>query len=596
MLLPSYPEAIRGPDIPSLVAPYLDLKTLQTASQVNKAWCKAMSRHIWADPMRTFASSPHPFYQAARFIEKSKDYATRVRELVTTIDYQPLLARRHAPTLRKEFAHYELYIGFQWILQDCNLFNHLRFIVIDGMTRAGESNESESPNTSSRTRILLLSAKHISFNRIENVINRAEFSDLMYLDLSYTCRPEELKLPLSFNNLRILKLRGLRLTKVPRFVLDLGTQLWSLDLRDNLLQDNSIMLLLAKCFGEDYPTLSQDRDPLDEVHHLYDNPPVYHRIKEGSSTTTDFLPLRPDSTSSFINYVADNGNLLRYSRADVLSFDDPMYIRSGLTQLYLSGNRLHSTIINTIFCSQNRLQVLDIGSVRLDSAQIPYKTIYATDKGCEKISPVSGSRLQELRIHHSAITQIPTILRDSAPGYDPSSLKQAEEMYSPASWSRLSPLAHHRLKSLTLTDIPTKSYGPTIAQLTALLEECAIQEQKLGAARASMPQNRRAPQVLSGLKSLRLEFLPAAPAPEMGSVSGDRDADGFLAKSLGDFSFFGGSGGAEWVEKKEEVKRKEKEVEVEEPKDVVEALRVFRRAQKPAGWGGILELVWPRGH
>lgn len=77
---------------------------------------------------------------------------------------------------------------------------------------------------------------------------------------------------------------------------------------------------------------------------------------------------------------------------------------------------------------------------------------------------------------------------------------------------------------------------------------------------------------------------------EAGSVSGDRDADGFLARSLGDFSFFGGGGGAEWVEKKGREKGKGKERE--EMKDVVEELKAFRRAQKPAGWGGTLELAW----
>ena len=49
------------------------------------------------------------------------------------------------------------------------------------------------------------------------------------------------------------------------------------------------------------------------------------------------------------------------------------------------------------------------------------------------------------------------------------------------------------------------------------------------------------------------------------------------------------------VEKKGKGKMKEEPKKMEEPQDVVEALRVFRRAQKPAGWGGTLELVWPRG-
>ncbi|CZR65975.1 uncharacterized protein PAC_15875 [Phialocephala subalpina] len=601
-MLPSYQEAITGPDIPSLIAPFLDLKGLQAANRVNKTWCKAMSRYLWADPIRSFAASARPFYQTARFKLNSghnPKYRKELRDLVTTIDYGPLLARIHAPALRRDFNEHEMEISFNWIFQHAGLFKNLRFIILDGLTRAGDDEEVE--HSEQGTRILLLSARHIPFSRLENVLTKTLFMDLIFLDLSYTCRPEDLNIQSRLDNLRILKLRGLRLTKIPRFVLVLGKQLWSLDLRDNLLDGIDIVHVLRTCFQENYPNLVRDQHPHDDIHHLYDDPPVYHRIDEGHNPTTDFAQLRPDSASSFIKYVTDNGNL--YSRNGVLSFEDPVYVRTGLTHLYISGNRLKSSTIKLVLESQNRLQVLDVGSVRLDSAQIQYKAIYGIDRGVERISPIFGSRLEKLRIHHSAVTRIPTILQFfTATGFDPECLQQAESMHNPE-WSRLSPLAHHRLRSLTLTDIPTKSYGPMIEQLTGLLTELADQEEKLAAARAAMPNNRRAPQVLGGLRTLRLEFLPEAPAPETSSVSGDRDADGFLSKSLGDFSFFGGSGGAEWVEKKrsgptrEKANGKGKGKEKEEgPRDVVEELKKFRRTQKPAGWGGVLELVWPQGH
>ncbi|KUJ21553.1 uncharacterized protein LY89DRAFT_729072 [Mollisia scopiformis] len=605
MSLPSYQEALARPSIPSLVAPYLDLSTLRSASRVNKAWSRDMNRQLWGDALKSFSNSTHPFQQMTRFLEEAAKYRPDLREMITTIDLRPLLARQHAFDLRQEFAKLELDIGYRRILQHCLVFHNLRFLVLDELTRKGECDQTgfHCPNT----RILLLSARGISLSGYKSFLSLPEFRDLMYLDLSYTSYSNAFEIPLEFKNLRIAKLRGLRLTKIPQFILDRGTSLWSLDVRDNLLTGDCLGALYQHCFQKKHAALAGTDQALNDVHYLYESPPVYHRTSEEDLTTADFLSIRPDSTDAFINYFKENCDLYKaYPSSRILPGKDPIYIHSGLTQLYISGNKLNSGNVNFLLSTQNRLQVLDIGSVRAGTLQ--YKTMYAVWTGCEMITPLYGCRLEQLRIHHSAVTRIPNILSsDSAVGYDLESLKQAENM-ARKDWSnRLTPLSHHRLKSLTLTDIPTKSYGPLIRQLTLLLKECADQEEKLAAVRDTMSPSRRAPQVLSGLKTLRLEFLPevAAPAPEASSVSGDRDADGFLARSLGDFSFFGGSGGAEWVEKKGtgagkggkggKGKEKGKEKREVEPEDVVEALRGFRRAQKPAGWGGTLELVWPRG-
>lgn len=515
--------------------------------------------------------------------------------MITTIDVRPLLARQHVPALQHEFARCELEITYVRIAQRCLLFNNLRFIILDGLARSGTEDITVPPQSTQTTRVILFNAYHITSYLTTKLFQDAAFHDLMFLDLSYTCRVENFNISRPLLNLRIVKLCGLGLTSIPPFILDLGTRLWSLDLRDNLLPDSSIPVLLAKCFKENYPNL--DCEEVSDDDYLYDNPPVYRPPHSEPSPSMDFIPLRPDSVFSFVQYVTDNGAIYKNQISRILPPTDPLYIDSGLTHLYLSGNKLSSPMVDILLRSQNRLQVLDIGSTKVNSL-IPYKTMYLTQYGCDSITPVSGCRLERLRIHHSAVTRIPTILRsESARGYDLESLLQAEDMYGKISPRYLSPKSHHRLKFLTLTDIPTKSYGPIINQLTRLLSECATQERKLAAVREAMPDSRRAPQVLSGLKTLRLEFLPQASMADTGSVSGDRDADGFLEQTLGDFSFFGGSGGAEWVEKKgkENVNDNQERKMVQEPKDVVEALRVFRRAQKPAGWGGTLELVWPRG-
>jgi hypothetical protein len=107
------------------------------------------------------------------------------------------------------------------------------------------------------------------------------------------------------------------------------------------------------------------------------------------------------------------------------------------------------------------------------------------------------------------------------------------------------PDTNPRIRSLTLTDVPRKSYGLVINWLKGFLDLAARQESNI---ELSAPADRRrGAEMLSGLRVLRLEFEARRDQPVAAglSVSGNADADVFMEESAKDFSFFDGDGGEE---------------------------------------------------
>jgi len=100
----------------------------------------------------------------------------------------------------------------------------------------------------------------------------------------------------------------------------------------------------------------------------------------------------------------------------------------------------------------------------------------------------------------------------------------------------LHPGMNSRLHTLTLTSLPRWATKEFVATLFTFLQHAEVQERNISIARSHI-SHYRAPPLLSGLRILRLEFLPEkhkAPA----SVSGDVDADTYHQNSASDFSFF----------------------------------------------------------
>ncbi|MBE3048697.1 hypothetical protein IMZ48_40605, partial [Candidatus Bathyarchaeota archaeon] len=143
--------------------------------------------------------------------------------------------------------------------------------------------------------------------------------------------------------------------------------------------------------------------------------------------------------------------------------------------------------------------------------------------------PVFSSNLRSLRIHHSVVTQIPTL---EAEGLSPlarlwlaeTAIRQRCEMAYPQA---LAPDMNPRIVSLTLTKIPRRSSGPLIDKITAFLRLASVQERDI--ADATISSSRRAPMMLRGLRHISLEFEPD-PMEDLSqlTLSGDLDAEDLL--------------------------------------------------------------------
>lgn len=469
----------------------------------------------------------------------------------------------------------------------------------------------EARQPDENTKLLLFSSTCIPFLDYNLFVSTPILYNVMYLDLSNTSNTQTWNSLLSFhsfNNLRILKLCGLRLTdqSLPFDALHTLLRLWSLDLRGNSLTDQTIDFLLKKCFAPmaPVPTIVTDSDEC-----LYEDPPLYHLREESDPTYPSYnlsVPIRPDTTDSFISYMKRYAEFSSPSSL-VLPERDPMRKSTGLTHLYLSNNRFTSKGIHKLLSSTNRLQVLDVGTVKVNpniDYQLPHTTAFAQPNTTPLLDRQTGDRIEALRIHHSLVTCIPTIVQGRLEmGYTPQHLHKAEkfgdlELQSAA----LNPLSNYRLSSLTLTDIPLKSTGPTITRLTTFLRLCANQEAILLEASTSGPKKtRHSPRLLPGLRKLRLQFIhERSGVDDVGpSVSGDQDADEFQAQSQGDFSFFADEKmPTSPISRRSSIwgpgSGKSSLAEVVETKDVCEELKIFRQKERPK-WGGKLELVVPSG-
>jgi hypothetical protein len=591
----------------TLVGPYLDGNQLAAFCLVSKDLHKNFSPILWSDPLivlkgtqrpaceyrkRTYEVSlaDHRLDKLYQFMYLAHSARLELRSLVQTLDFGQILNFRlkTQPQTSVEKQIFDCIYHGAWFMHCTKLFPHLRFAVMDGLHglsyTATDMAEQDDPlglfaprypdssitiasdaagNQSVSSAVPSLHVEPtkmkpvlFSFNGTGRIVLLKEMftSNLMYLDLSYTMRDADLypSSVLEFRNLRVLKLRGCRLVD-SELVRWIPVQLWCLDVRDNFLTDAVVENVLPHIFLEQIQPPQRTADELRDGH-LYEDVPQYQRNDDEKPST--IAPLRPYQKEEFIDYVQTHANFLSINY-QILDDNDPLLRRTGLTHLFISGNKLSSRGVKLLLTGTNRLQHLDVGSVEATNSRkfyVPYTTAYAqlNSRSTLGLLRESGSRIEALRIHHSIVTFTPTLITAGSrnTGFSLPLVKQAEEYGGMLRLDHLlkepkqlafSPLQNYRITKLTLTGLPKKSYGFTIDRLKHFLNDCAVQEANLREARR-LPTNRRAPELLKGLRTLRLEFLPedrSAQSPVGGSVSGDRDADNFLASSEGDFSFFG---------------------------------------------------------
>lgn len=516
--------------------------------------------------------------------------------------------------------------------------NHFLPGTVDGLpsVTATGSEREDSTMCESSYRPILLSAKGCGQLFIPMfIINRESASNLVFLDISWTKqKPRDLLILTIPPQLKVLKLQGLGLEckEMAPLLDELSYRLFSLDLSFNNLTDEIIPMLLANNF---LPRLEQQPTTLSNIlpstnegellsfrSRYVDDAPVYREREDPTEEQETLM------TARRVNHRRDNshGVISQILSGERLSFlTGPHWFlpqesiftqQTGLTHLYLSNNRLTARALGALLKSTNRLQLLDFGTARQNRQEIggggnKNIVVFAQPETVQLLKPSVSQQLESLRVHHSIVTTVPTLvtqgdfyLSEARAAYL-SEFEYAEK--NVAFWppTKFLPEINPRIKSLTLTHVPRKSFGPVVRHLIYVLSSAAEQEVRIR--RATPANQRRGAQMLPGLRLLVLEFAPEAKARSSStsgpSISGDADADRFMAESMKDFSFFdertqspesaaekdfsffdgeNRCEGTPWIPSEELSEKRDAENSRTLPMDVMDVLQYFRKQTSSA--------------
>ena len=133
---------------------------------------------------------------------------------------------------------------------------------------------------------------------------------------------------------------------------------------------------------------------------IYDTAPLYQRDQSGLQN--GLVSLRYDTKVGVISHI------LQYGQTDIphrqaLDDKDPYMQSTGITHLYLSGNKFTSSGIKTLLSRTNRLQLLDIGSVTCPAPKSLSSHLIQLGQPdtAQLLQAITGNRLEKLRLHHS---------------------------------------------------------------------------------------------------------------------------------------------------------------------------------------------------
>ncbi|KAK4077047.1 uncharacterized protein Triagg1_4014 [Trichoderma aggressivum f. europaeum] len=417
--------------------------------------------------------------------------------------------------------------------------------------------------------------------------------ELVYLEVSGVAWPRsDEKFLLCLPRLRILKVRrcGIRSDRPFDFnVFD--RRLWSLDLSGNELSDQSVDPLFTLLGVErklQAPPTSSEAEAvfweaetehipfyyLAETHGSSDvflpgaryvvDPPAFTRHDQDDvygSRSDGSVPIRPDTL---------DGVLRLLSRIDDLAAVEHLPGSIGLTHLHLSGNQFSAAGIERLLRHSNgQIEHFDCDSMSLYPPSGHYRIdeilhgkdsqptytgkllisesvkMYGFSGLSQTIRAPWCSNLRSLRIHHSLVTNIPTV---RIPNLD--NIEQiyfAEKHILPGlDWAysiAFLPDMNPRLQSLTLTHLPRQSFGPLVHKLTFFLRLLGLQEQMLSImnkAEASRPEPRLEwpLRYVSGLRYLALEMESMGKESVQMSSPLELDAEELMASGETPFSFF----------------------------------------------------------
>ncbi|KAF4993027.1 hypothetical protein FGRMN_6763 [Fusarium graminum] len=554
--LPSYQDAVSA-DWLRLVVPYIACRDYPSLCRVDSRFWAVFAPRLWS---RIPGSAGVATYDSERDLEwlfgSVLNHLSRARpetrSLVRVLD------------VRSVRGTYSLNTGnsFNDKLRDAiKYLPNLSCVFADGHQDLDPSEFLSEAGP----QIQLLSMADCSVSLTQKFVS--SLRSLVYLDLSRV--PGSLRPLLQLGDLpelRVLRIQGKEVDDATAEMLAtrFGTRLWSLDVSNNKLTDMALDSIRTHCLCP--VNLRSDEN--------YD---VEGKLEFGSTSAGFGTWIRIDESEWSGSFTHPNRHLVDaplYDLHDTLPQEfvckrsdgkspgksdaaeavcrglqgEDLYVSpatnlqasQGLTHLSVSGNQISSLGISKLLTlGRGHLQELSCDSMLLvppsGAASVWPKAaklhgFYAT---CT-LRPVFSSNLRALTLHHSLVTQIPTLEMDGLSTV--ARLCISEKAISPRA-ERAFPEAfvpdmNPRITSLTLTRIPRRSSGPLVSKLIAFLRLLSAQERAV-----FDMSSRRGPSVVAGLRHFRLEF-ESDPYDEEGSEVGDIDAEGLLDSGDARFSFF----------------------------------------------------------
>ncbi|KAL6795931.1 hypothetical protein GGI42DRAFT_99041 [Trichoderma sp. SZMC 28013] len=590
--LPTYQQATTRPDWLQLAAPYIAFTDYSSLCRVSHRFWSVFAPRLWTDPCAAskrlgWSTDGDTRQWWAKFMsQKLHQLTPDTRLLVRVLDTRGAAGPR-------EFAMYPELTGDAFALA-LKLLPNVTALVLDDQQDLDIRFLGYSPLQSLPLgrALRVLSLDNVVHGVLKILKSTGTLPDLVYLEVSGVTWPSsEKNLELELPSLRILKLRRCGLRSDRPFGLNVfDGRLWSLDLSGNKLSDRSV-----GCFDSQFGAGSQLRTPhtsIDgEVEHWADESkyiPFYYLVEiHGSSDVFlpdaggarylvdapvftrhghDEMPNRRSDGSAPIRPDTLDGVVRLLSRNDDIAAVEHLPGSIGLTHLHLSGNQFSAAGIEWLLrCSNGQIEHFDCDSMCLYPPSGHYcinenscrKDEQPTYTGKLLISesvkmygfsglsqifrPAWCSNLRSLRIHHSLVTNIPTV---RIPNLD--NIEQiyfAEKDIVPVlDWAysiAFLPDMNPRLQSLTLTHIPRQSFGPLVHKLTFFLRLLGLQEQVLSILNKAEASSPGWPlRYVSGLRYLALEMESMGKEPmEMRSPL-ELDAERLMASGETPFSFF----------------------------------------------------------
>ncbi|KAM0513946.1 hypothetical protein ACHAPE_007301 [Trichoderma viride] len=513
-VLPSYQQATSRGDWLRLAAPYAAFTDYPSLCRVNRHFWSVFAPRIWRDPRAAsgwlgWREDSDVISWWIDFIDlKLHKLSARTRALVRVLD---------ARTAAGDFS---LYLGLteKAVIRALELLPNLQSVFLDNNSNM-ELRFQRSDAINGQLKLSMLSVRNCPNGFPIGLIKNYSLRGLVFLDISGIASVTP----------QLLEPHGLN-------AMFLNTDLRS-DARAQTEGALESLPVVTRGHGQFFMLHETAQSVLfvPDERYLADTPPYT------APNTTNNAITRSDGSVPVRSDTAD-GVLRLLSRHDAT--DAAHHMRSsGLTHLHLSGNQFSAFAIERMLReSHGQLELFDCDSMRLFPPSSAKRHLLSPSNAIQLdgfsglshiFRPVWSSNLRSLRIHHSLVTNIPT-LRCSR--YSSIECTYLAEMQMHPRLSLAYPLAfvpdmNPRLESLTLTCVPRHSFGPLIQVLVSFLQQVGLQESyvaETNKAEASRPG--KPLRLVHGLRNLTLEMEPE-------SLDTD-DAEDLMTFDETQYSFF----------------------------------------------------------